>query len=303
MILNSTLSLWHSNSSRGTLRNSDDVVEVVGHGDKQVKEKLAASAFHLGLHGAAPLEGMATADNEGEVVSAQARVRVGGVGVGVLGRAHDGADVNAGPQALFLEAQPLEFFEPVTFSGTVDSSVAEYMVPHTRMVDDGVGLGVCTTASKIFRYWRGAKGKILRRAAGWSFKFPRVMVPVVDQAGGVVTLVEVLEDSREDLRLLIGEGEALARRGGGVAIGGLEEGSLAQDVLMRGKDASVPAHRKRDDGRRSDRLGRAKVNVRERSLQLCQLRRVRRSGRPRPLQPSGLVDACMVVVRPKRAFE
>jgi len=123
---------------------------MVGHGDKQVKEKLAASAFHLGLHGAAPFKSLATADDEGEVVRAQARVRVRGVGVGVLGRAQDGADINARTQTLLSEAQPLEFLEPVPLSGTVNCSVAEDVVPHTREEDDGVGRSICATASVFF---------------------------------------------------------------------------------------------------------------------------------------------------------
>lgn len=50
----------------------NDVVEVVAHGDEQVEEQLpasiavhvAAALFHLGLHGAAPLEGLAAPDDE-----------------------------------------------------------------------------------------------------------------------------------------------------------------------------------------------------------------------------------------------
>lgn len=50
----------------------DDVVEVVAHGNEQVEEQLpaslavhvAAAFFHLGLHGAAPLEGLAAPDDE-----------------------------------------------------------------------------------------------------------------------------------------------------------------------------------------------------------------------------------------------
>jgi len=49
----------------------NDVVEVVAHGDKEVEEQLPAALavdltvtalLHLGLHGAAPLEGLAGMD-------------------------------------------------------------------------------------------------------------------------------------------------------------------------------------------------------------------------------------------------
>src|ERR1700743_177525 len=51
------------------------VVQVVAHGDEKVEEHLAP-LLHLHLHGAAALERSAAANNQSEVVSAQARVRV-----------------------------------------------------------------------------------------------------------------------------------------------------------------------------------------------------------------------------------
>jgi hypothetical protein len=62
-------SLW-----RTSIAHVNDVVEVVAHGHEQVKEKFAATSFHLSLHGAAALEGLATANDEGEVMCSQAAV-------------------------------------------------------------------------------------------------------------------------------------------------------------------------------------------------------------------------------------
>lgn len=59
---------------------------MVGEGDEEVKEELAASVEHLHLHGTATLEGRAAADDEGEVVCTQLGVIVRSVGVGVSGR-------------------------------------------------------------------------------------------------------------------------------------------------------------------------------------------------------------------------
>lgn len=56
---------------RSRVAHVNDVVEVVAHGHKQVKEQFAASSFHLSLHGAAALESLATADDQGEVVCAE----------------------------------------------------------------------------------------------------------------------------------------------------------------------------------------------------------------------------------------
>ena len=72
------------------------VVDVVGERDKQIEEELGAAIEHLLLHGSAALEGGAAADDEGEVVSPQLRVRVGRVGVGEAGRGQDDATGDAG---------------------------------------------------------------------------------------------------------------------------------------------------------------------------------------------------------------
>lgn len=90
---------------------------------------------------------------------------------------------------------------------------------------------------------------ISRLAADRGFEFPRVAVSVMKQAGSVVALVEILEDSREDVGLLIRKREAFSLgRGGGSSTGSLEERCLAQDVFVSGKDTPLPTHRQCDDG-------------------------------------------------------
>ena len=79
---------------------------------------------------------------------------------------------------------------------------------------------------------------------------PCVPTLVVDQSRRVVTLVQVLEDGREDLGLLIRQGDALPR---GLHVlrakGRSQDGRLHQDFLMGGKDASLAADDQGDDGR------------------------------------------------------
>jgi hypothetical protein len=60
-----------------------NVVNVVAEGDKKVKEKLSTAVEHFQLHRAAALKSASTADDEGEIVSPQLRVRVWRVGVGI----------------------------------------------------------------------------------------------------------------------------------------------------------------------------------------------------------------------------
>jgi len=43
--------------------NINDVVQMIAHGDEQVKEQLAATRLHLGLHRAAALESLAAAND------------------------------------------------------------------------------------------------------------------------------------------------------------------------------------------------------------------------------------------------
>ena len=65
------------------LPSSGDVVDVVAKRHEQVEEELRATVEHLELHGAAPLEGAAAADDEGEIVGAKLGVCVRRVGVRV----------------------------------------------------------------------------------------------------------------------------------------------------------------------------------------------------------------------------
>lgn len=73
-----------------------DVVNVVAESNKEVKEELAASIEHLGLHGAAALEGIAAADDESEEVCTELGVVVGSVCVSVASRQENGVACNAG---------------------------------------------------------------------------------------------------------------------------------------------------------------------------------------------------------------
>lgn len=68
---------------------------MVAQGNKQVEEELSAAVEHLQLHGTAPLEGAAAADDESEVVRPQLGVGIRSVGVGVASRSQDRACLNA----------------------------------------------------------------------------------------------------------------------------------------------------------------------------------------------------------------
>jgi len=88
------------------------LVDVVDHGDKQVEEH-APAALHLGLHRAGALERRAAADDEGEEVRAQARVRVRRVRVRVARRREDRRAADAALQALLAQRELLQAGEAV----------------------------------------------------------------------------------------------------------------------------------------------------------------------------------------------
>lgn len=115
----------------------NDVVKVVTHGNEQVEEKFpttlsihvaAAALFHFGLHRAAALEGLAAADDECQIMGAQATVGVGRVSVAILRATKDDADVDTSLQPLLPQRQSLEFLQSVALCGAVDYRVAEQVL-------------------------------------------------------------------------------------------------------------------------------------------------------------------------------
>jgi hypothetical protein len=59
---------------------------VIAQCNEQVEEQLAAAIVHLKLHRATPLEGAATANDQGKVVRTKLRICFWRVGVGVASR-------------------------------------------------------------------------------------------------------------------------------------------------------------------------------------------------------------------------
>lgn len=121
----------------------------------------------------------------------------------------------------------------------------------------------------------------------------------MNQAWVVVTLVKILEYGREDLGFFVGEGDPPALRIEEViTTGGLEKGSLAEDVLMSCKEPTLAADGQSDNWGGSG--GRhVNVLVGERSLQFRQLGVI--SGGVL-LQSRSLVDAALVM-GPERALK
>ena len=199
-----------------------EVVHVVDHGDEEVEEELAAG-FHLVLHRAAALEGVARADDEGEVVRPELGVAVGRVGVRIACRGQDGRALDAGLETLLAEGELLQLLEPVPLSLAVDDGVLE----------DGSRGGLDS----------GLAG---RRTA--IFQAPCLTLAVVLQPRVVVALVEVLKDGREDFRVLVGKVDPLVSAGEElVPAGVLEVRRVAEDVLVSSEQTLLVANCYGDD--------------------------------------------------------
>lgn len=164
---------------------------MIYHGNEQVEEQFTA-IFHLVLHCAAALESVAGTDDECQVVRTKLGVVVGCVGVGVTGRCQDGRALDTRLQSLLAKSQLLQLLQSVLLSLAVDHSVLQNGAG--RRVDHCLVRTVVVAAI---------------------FEGPGVALLVELEARIVVALVEVLQNRRENLGLLIRQIDAL--------VGGLVE--------------------------------------------------------------------------------
>lgn len=174
------------------LRHIHNIINVVAHSHKEIKEQFAAN-LHLHLHRAAALERPPAADDQSKVMSAEAGVIVRRVLVGVPSAAQDGADLDATLQALLAQSEPFELIETVTLCCTVYGRVTEDNVSHARVKE--CRLDVSATTVKVFRVGIRRLDRALEQ--------PSVPAFIVDKPGIVVALVQILEDTGEDFGFFV----------------------------------------------------------------------------------------------------
>lgn len=132
-------------------------------------------------------------------------------------------------KTLFTKSNLLQLVETVPLSSTVNDSVLE-QVSFNAPMEDGALNGPFIVAHGL--------------------ELIRVPPLVVHQAGKVISLVEKLEHGGEDLRLLVGKGDALGDRVHvAVSQGAGEEGGRAEDVFVGGEEALFSSDDEGDDGR------------------------------------------------------
>jgi len=106
-----------------------DVIDVVTKCNEEIKEKFT-TGFHFRLHGSRAFECLATADDEGEVMSAEARIRVRRVVIGIPRTTQNCADFDSTLQTLLPKRQALELLETVLFCRAVYDSILEEILSH-----------------------------------------------------------------------------------------------------------------------------------------------------------------------------
>lgn len=160
-------------------RNVHDIIDMVAHRHKKIKEQFAATDFHLHLHGSAPLESLATSDNQRQKVRSQSGVLVGGVFVCIPSGPEDHINRDSRLQTLLPERQALQFIEAELFGAAVDDGVFEENSAHSVVVDCRLYRSTALTIQGVLQ-------------------LPGVAPLVVEESGIVVSFVEVFEDRGED---------------------------------------------------------------------------------------------------------
>src|SRR5215469_16297197 len=167
-----TIAASSGKRSLGHLLEIHKIINMVANCHEEIKEQFAAN-LHLHLHGAAALEGFPASDDQSQVMSAEARVTVRRVLVGIACTAQDGTDLDSTLQPLFAQGKPLELLEAISIRRTIHCRVSENNVTNTGMKDGRLD----TTATADFR------------ALQLPLKHPGIVALVVHQARIVVTLV------------------------------------------------------------------------------------------------------------------
>lgn len=112
-----------------------NIINVVAKSNEKIKEELSSAIVHLELHGAAPLEGAAGADDKGEIVSSKLRVSVGCVIVGISRRSQDCAALNSRLKSLLPQRKLLQLLKAIFLGRAVNDSVLQEIAVDATMVD------------------------------------------------------------------------------------------------------------------------------------------------------------------------
>lgn len=146
---------------------------------KQIKKQLPP-LLHLHLHSPTSLKRTPGPNNKREIMRPQLRLRIRGISVCISRTGEDSAARDAGVEALLAECESLERWEVVLLSGAVDCCISQDHGSDCMVPDCGAHTDPVTVNTLIFQA-------------------PFLVAGIVLQAWVVIALVEVFEDTGEDL--------------------------------------------------------------------------------------------------------
>jgi hypothetical protein len=167
------LSVWSSDQASWkvvtgmNVPHIDNIIDMIAQRNKQVEEKFTPT-LHLQLHGSAPLKCLATSNDQGQIMSAEPRIRVGRVVISIPRRAQNRRDLDSALQTLLPKSKALEFLEPVLLCCAVYDCVLQEVLTHVRNVS--CSFDRSATTCRVLWVWR-----IHNRV----FELPRVMALAV----------------------------------------------------------------------------------------------------------------------------
>jgi hypothetical protein len=161
----------------GNAPHLHNIIHMIAQSHKQIKEKFPTT-LHFRLHGSAPLKCLATSNNQGQVMSAEPRVRVRRVVIRIPRTAKNRSDLDSTLQTLLPKSKALELLKTVLLCRTVYDRVLQKVFSHAG--DIACSLDVSATTS-VFGVW----------GAHCILEFPRVTALVVYQAWVIVALLQM----------------------------------------------------------------------------------------------------------------
>lgn len=177
---------------RPAVADLDNVIDVIAHCHKQI-EKQFTTFLHFHLHSTAPLESLATSDDQRQVMSAEPRLCVGSVFICISCRTQDNIDLDARLKALFPQSQFLQVFQAVLICRTIHYGVPKDIA--TGLLNEDCRFAV-SAATRFY---------VLR-----IFEIPCVTALVVQQAGVVIAFVQEFENAGEDFGFFVRQLHLLA---------------------------------------------------------------------------------------------
>lgn len=109
---------------RNEILPSLQIIHMITHSNKKIKKELMAP-LHLNLHRPTPHKDIPCPNNHRQIMSAQLRVRIRRMVIGIPSRRQDHANRDPTLETLLAKCKELEIFQAVLLGCAVDNGVPE----------------------------------------------------------------------------------------------------------------------------------------------------------------------------------